>query len=313
MDFLTIIVMLVLGLCALALLLHLPTHIKRWIKSSESPKLSFNRDRKMSLQNKAGSLFLVIGLATLAFWILGLLPLTVVPAGTVGVADTFGTVNDAELRAGMHPKLPWTHVEVMTVKTQEFSNTVATLTSEGLPVELDITVLYRLTPGAASNVYQEVGSNYPDVIVRPQIRSVIRDVVATFSSKSLYSAEKTVVATDVDRILAPILESRGIILESVLLRDVRLPEDLTAAFEDKLVAEQRIQKKEFEVETQRMEAERMRVEAEGIRDAQKIIDESLTPAYLQWKAIEMMQNRDGATYYIPIGENGLPMVKTIGE
>ena len=57
----------------------------------------------------------------------------------------------------------------------------------------------------------------------------------------------------------------------------------------------------------------MRVEAEGIRDAQKIIDESLTPAYLQWKAIEMMQNRDGATYYIPIGENGLPMVKTIGE
>jgi len=311
MDFLTLIIVLVLGLCALAILL--PTLIRRWIKSSESPKLSFNGDPKMSLQNKAGSLLLVIGLATLAFWILGLLPLTVVPAGTVGVADTFGTVNDAELRAGMHPKLPWTHVEVMTVKTQEFSNTITTLTSEGLPVDLDVTVLYRMHPNEASDVYQEVGANYQDVIVRPQIRSVLRDVAATFTAKSLYSAEKTVVAIDVDRILSPILEDRGIVLESVLLRDVRLPEDLTKAFEAKLVAEQRIQKKEFEVETQRMEAERMRVEAEGIRDAQKIIDESLTPAYLQWKAIEMMQNRDGATYYIPIGENGLPMVKTIGE
>jgi len=311
MDFLTLIIVLVLGLCALAILL--PTLIRRWIKSSESPKLSFNGDPKMSLQNKAGSLLLVIGLATLAFWILGLLPLTVVPAGTVGVADTFGTVNDAELRAGMHPKLPWTHVEVMTVKTQEFSNTITTLTSEGLPVDLDVTVLYRMNPNEASDVYQEVGANYQDVIVRPQIRSVLRDVAATFTAKSLYSAEKTVVAIDVDRILSPILEDRGIVLESVLLRDVRLPEDLTKAFEAKLVAEQRIQEKEFEVETQRMEAERVRVEAEGIRDAQKIIDESLTPEYLQWKAIEMMQNRDGATYYIPIGENGLPMVKTIGE
>jgi regulator of protease activity HflC (stomatin/prohibitin superfamily) len=311
MDFLTLTVLVVLGFCALAILL--PTLIRRWIKSSESPKISFNGDHKMSLQNKAGSLLLVIGLATLAFWILGLLPLTVVPAGTVGVADTFGTVNDAELRAGMHPKLPWTHVEVMTVKTQEFSNTITTLTSEGLPVDLDVTVLYRMNPNEASDVYQEVGANYQDVIVRPQIRSVLRDVAATFTAKSLYSAEKTVVAIDVDRILSPILEDRGIVLESVLLRDVRLPEDLTKAFEAKLVAEQRIQEKEFEVETQRMEAERVRVEAEGIRDAQKIIDESLTPEYLQWKAIEMMQNRDGATYYIPIGENGLPMVKTIGE
>lgn len=311
MDFLTLIIVLVLGFCALAILL--PTLIRRWIKSSESPNFSLKGDQKMPLQNKAGSLFLVIGLATIVFWILGLLPLTVIPAGTVGVADTFGTVNDAELRAGMHPKLPWTHVEVMTVKTQEFSNTITTLTSEGLPVDLDVTVLYRMNPNEASDVYQEVGANYQDVIVRPQIRSVLRDVAATFTAKSLYSAEKTVVAIDVDRILSPILEDRGIVLESVLLRDVRLPEDLTKAFEAKLVAEQRIQEKEFEVETQRMEAERVRVEAEGIRDAQKIIDESLTPEYLQWKAIEMMQNRDGATYYIPVGENGLPLVKTIGE
>ena len=38
-----------------------------------------------------------------------------------------------------------------------------------------------------------------------------------------------------------------------------------------------------------MEAERIRIEATGVRDAQKILSEGLTPAIIQWRSLEVLQ------------------------
>ncbi len=85
------------------------------------------------------------------------------------------------------------------------------------------------------------------------------------------------------------LEGRGIIIESVLMKSIKLPDGLSRAIEDKLEAEQRAQQMEFILDRERQEAQRKKVEAEGVRDAQMIITEGLNPMIIQFMSIEAFE------------------------
>ena len=82
------------------------------------------------------------------------------------------------------------------------------------------------------------------------------------------------------------LKDRGFVVEAVLLKSIVLPVGLTKAIEDKLEAEQDAQRMQFVLDKERQEAKRRTIEAEGVRDAQKIIAEGLTPLLIRFKAIE---------------------------
>ena len=82
------------------------------------------------------------------------------------------------------------------------------------------------------------------------------------------------------------LKDRGFMIETVLLKTIVLPAGLTKAIEDKLEAEQDAQRMQFVLDKERQEAKRRVIEAEGVRDAQKIINEGLTPMLIQFKSIE---------------------------
>ena len=79
--------------------------------------------------------------------------------------------------------------------------------------------------------------------------------------------------------------SRGIILENVLLRDVTLPPEVTAAIDRKISAKQTAESMEYVLAKETKESERKKIEAQGITDAQQIISQSLTAEYLQWKYV----------------------------
>jgi len=249
--------------------------------------------------------------------------ITIVPAGHVGVHDLFGKVSKDEFQPGLKFKNPFAHIEMMSVKTQEYtmtytkgegaihgSDVISSLTKEGLTVNLDMTVLYRLRSDYANEVYKTIGPDYVNVIVRPQIRTAIRDVVALYEAKQIYSADRQKVALEIFDEMEPVLSKRGIVLESVLLRHVQLPAELTTAIEAKLTAEQNIEKKAFEVQEAQQEANRKREEARGIADANIIISNSLTNNYLRWYWINGLQEQD-SIYYVPVGSDGLPIMKII--
>ena len=241
----------------------------------------------------------------------GTMCVTSIDAGNIGIKDTFGNVDANVFYPGLVVKSPFMNVVQMNTKTQEFTEIYPTLTNEGLDVSLDLTILYKLSPIEAVNIYKTVGTSYDDIIIRPQLRSVVRDIVAEYEAKDIYSSDRTTIATKIQEKITPVCDGRGIIVETVLIRSVTLPEKIKAAIEQKLEAEQMIQKKQFEVKTEEMEADRKRAEAHGIADAQAIIDNSLTPDYLKWYWIETIGKREGDTYYIPVGEDGLPVMATV--
>ncbi len=228
----------------------------------------------------------------------------IVPAGAVGVQDVFGKVSDTSLKSGVNIINPLARVAKISIKTQEQSESMGVPSSEGLTVKLDVTVLYKLSPEAAPEIYKTVGVNYQSVILIPRIRSVVREVISGHQAVDLYSPERVVISKEMGDNLAADLKEKGIIIERVLLRDVTLPRTLVAAIEEKQAAEQDAQRQKILIVARSQEAE-------GKRDAQRIITETLTPAYLQWLWIEALSRNPNVVYVAT--EANVPMFKSIGE
>ena len=236
---------------------------------------------------------------------------TVVPAGHVGVKDFFGNVSDQILPPGINLITPGTEVVKFSTQTREIKETAAVPTSEGLIVNLDVSLLFRLRPEAAGRVYKTVGRQFEAVVIDPQLRSVIRDVTAEYEAKFLYSASREVVAQNMFKHMQASLASRGIDAEQVLLRSVQLPPLITTAIQEKLQAEQQAQRMRFVLDRERQEAERKRVEAQGIADFQNIVSRGISEQLLKWKAIEAAQelSKSPNSKIVILGDkSGLPII-----
>ena len=188
--------------------------------------------------------------------------------------------------------------------------TVRTLTSEGLSVGLDITTLFRLKFDKAPQLFQTIGPNYVEIVVRPAIRDAIRYVVGGYEAEALYTTARTEVANQIENQLRDLLGERGIQIESILLRDVDLPQQITDAIERKIAAEQSIQERKFRVAEATEEANRRVEEATGIAQANRLINESLTAAVLQDKYIQALRDMEsGSVVYVPTNpDTGLPVI-----
>jgi len=249
-----------------------------------------------------------------AIVIVGILYLSVlvVPAGTVGVYDLFGKVSDEVLSPGIHVINPLAKIHKMSVRTQEVKETVDLPSREGLTVKVDVSLLFSLEPAKAPEVFKTIGNNYVNIVLVPQLRSVVRDVTSGYEAKALYTAERELLTSKVLTVLAPVLKERGVRAEKILLRKITLPPKVAAAVESKLEAEQQAEQMRFVLDKERQEAERKRIEAQGIADYQTIINQGLNENLLKWKGIEatreLAKSQNAKVVVIGSGKDGLPII-----
>jgi prohibitin 1 len=233
----------------------------------------------------------------------------VVPAGYVGVVDLFGHVSPGQLHSGINFINPLARVINMSVRTQEDMEMMPVPSKEGLTINLDISILYRLDPLKAVDIYKTVGPLYKDIILTPQFRAAARGVTVAHEAKALYTSEREMLAQAILESLKSLVGDRGVILERVLLRGIALPPTVTQAIEQKLKAEQDAERMKFILQREGLEAERKRVEAGGIRDAQTIINESLTSQYLHYLWINTLNLNPNVIYVAT--EANMPMFRAI--
>src|SRR4249920_3929883 len=88
---------------------------------------------------------------------------TTIPAGSVGVVDFFGTVQEGTLKSGINLVNPLAKVVKMSIQTLELKETMDTPSKEGLTTQIEVSLLYHLNPEQAANVYKSVGENYVSV------------------------------------------------------------------------------------------------------------------------------------------------------
>ena len=264
--------------------------------------------RKNSWLPRAVATLVVGGLAVVAL----LASVAYVPAGHVGVVTLFGRVTGQVLPEGTHLIFPFKTVNRMAIRTVELKETASVPSEEGLIITLDTSLLFRLDPAMAAEIYKKVGPGYLDVVVEPTLRSAIRTATSAHNANALYTGAREEVAKQVQKELEERLGPRGIIIESVLLRDIQLPQMLKQSIEGKQQAEQDALRMTFVLQKEKQEAERKRIEAQGIADFQRIVAQGISPALLEWKGIEATEKVATSTNakVVMIGSprNGLPII-----
>lgn len=267
----------------------------------------------------------VVRLAGFLLMIVGVLTSCIIQinAGEIGVKKLFGKVQNDVLGSGLHFINPLIEVEHMDVKTQNYTmsgvhdegqqsgdDAIRVLTSDGLEVTIDLTVLYKLLPSDAPKVVRETGLDYTNKIVRPLTRTKIRDNAVYYEAIALYSTKRDEFQQRIFKSIEQDFVKRGLILEQLLVRNITLPQSVRTTIEQKISAEQEAQKMQFVLQKERQEAERKRVEAQGIADYQRIISEGLTDKQLQYESIKAQLElaRSPNSKVIVMGKGATPLI-----
>jgi regulator of protease activity HflC (stomatin/prohibitin superfamily) len=219
--------------------------------------------------------------------LIGLGSCTVVRQGEVGVKRTLGKIKPEMLAEGakIYNPLVTTILKVPT-RTMNIEVRSPLPSKEGLTVQSDISILYRVESSYAPQIVEKLGRNYDQVVILPVFRSAVADVSSKYFAKDMHTGQRANIEREIKDLMMAQLKDRGFMVESVLLKSIVLPAGLAKAIEDKLESEQDAQRMQFVLDKERQEAQRRIIEAEGIRDAQKIINEGLTPMLIQFKSIE---------------------------
>jgi regulator of protease activity HflC (stomatin/prohibitin superfamily) len=246
-----------------------------------------------------------------------------IDAGQIGVKKLFGKVQDDVLQSGLHVVNPLVDIEKIDVKTMNYTmsgvhdegekegdDAIRVLTSDGLEVTIDLSVLFRVVPNDAPRLVKETGLDYVDKIVRPLTRTRIRDNAVYYEAVALYSTKRDEFQTRIFKSIEEDFKKRGLLLENLLVRNITLPQSVKAAIETKINAEQEAQKMQFVLQKEKQEAERKRVEAQGISDYQRIISESLTDKQLQYEQIKAQTElaKSPNSKIIVMGKGSTPVI-----
>lgn len=223
----------------------------------------------------------------------------VIEPGKVGVQTLFGKVQDNVLESGLHIINPAVEITIFDIQTQTYTmsavssegqkegdDAIRVLSSDGLEVTIDLSVLYKVMPDKAGYILQNIGEDYIGKIVRPVARTAIRDNAVNYAAVDLYSTKRQEFQDKINRYITANFAKRGLELQQILVRNITLPASVRASIESKINAEQDAQKMQFVLQKEKQEAERKRVEAQGIADYQKILSTGLSDKQLQYEAIK---------------------------
>ena len=237
--------------------------------------------------------------------------------GEAGVLfKTFGggvVTDKAPLSEGFHIIAPWNKVYIYNVKQQEFfEGNMQVLSSNGLEISLDVSVLYQPVYNELGLLHKTKGENYVNIVLIPQIRAFARSVVGRYTPEQLYSTKRDAIQNEIYEETKKKVEPQHVQINSVLVRDVTLPPSIKEAIQRKLTQEQEALEYEFRLEKAKQEAEKVRIEAEGKALANRILNASLTTNILLEKGIEatlqLSESTNAKVIVIGSGKDGLPII-----
>lgn len=235
-------------------------------------------------------------------------------AGEAGVVfRTFSGGVDKEtiLGEGFHLILPWNKVIEYETRMQEVKEKMTVLSSNGLEIQIDISVWYRPLFEKLPVLHQDKGEQYRERILKPAMRSAMRSVVGRYAPEEIYSSKRDVIQDEIMEETKNVLDEHYIIAERVLVRDIALPTTIKTAIEKKLKQEQESLEYEFKITKEKKEAERIRIEAEGKAAANLILSASLTDKILSEKGIQAtvkLSESNNAKVIVIGGSDGLPII-----
>lgn len=262
-------------------------------------------------------------LSTIAFVFIGIVLLLVLTSSTFLTIDAgergvlfrpFSTGLDKEhiFQPGFHIVAPWNTMYVYDVREKQFEEEMEVLSSNGLNIKVDVTVRVHPMYVKIGQLHESFGKDYINSLVRPEVRSAVRQVIGRFQPEELYSSKREEVQTMIHKEIENKLTGNFVELRATLIRGIALPEKVKNAIEEKIEAEQSALKYEYVLQQERKEAERKIIEAQAKSKSNEILNASLTDKILKDKGIEatlqLANSPNSKVIIVGSGQDGLPLI-----
>ena len=189
-------------------------------------------------------------------------------------------------------------------------------------------IRFRLQRAATPVLHQAIGPNYLQLLVRPGIGSLTREVMAQYTAEQVYSTARQEIQDKIrslsqDRLSEKMMEREGeepyrvslsdtVILYDTLVHGIELPALVVNAINRKIEQYYISEEYKFRVERERRESERKKIEAEGIREFQRVVSQGISDSYLRWRGIEatlqLSQSTNSKVVIIGSAKDGLPLI-----
>lgn len=222
-----------------------------------------------------------------------------------------GTEIDKVYLEGTHFIWPWNKIYIYDLRVQKVDTKVPVLSTDGLEINIDVTIRYRAEERTLPQLHQQVGPDYADRIVLPHVVSAVREVFGRYRPEQLYTLRTDDVHDQLMTRASKGTRERFTLIDDVIISRIELPESVQNAIQAKLAQEQEALAYEYRLVTERREAQRKKIEATGISDFQKAVTPGITQQYLQWRGIEAtleLAKSNNAKLVIVGGRDGLPII-----
>lgn len=267
---------------------------------------------------------LVLGLLLLGFiWQRMFL---IVPAGSVGVIYRplkGGTDTNRRFAEGLHIIAPWDKLVVYDTRLQQQTLEFKVLSDEGLSLGVQVAVRFRPNEEMVGYLHQDIGTNYFELLIKPEIESHVRKIFGSRPAHELYATGREVLQ-ELSQIAVPgrleksdkrMLSRPYVQLHEVKLTIIELPKIVETAILEKYQQEQLMLAYKFKLEREQKEADRKRTEAAGLRDFAQIAGKSVDLTH--WRALEVASEfaKSPNSKFVVLGggQGTLPMILNLGE
>lgn len=230
----------------------------------------------------------------------------------------FGQGLDTEnvIGEGFHSKSPWNDVFVYSINETSSDENMDVLDKNGLSIHVDVSARYNPMPDKIGYIhkkfYRTSTDDYIRVLVIPEVRSTVRQVMGRYTAEEIYSTKRAEVEAAIKTETEKILQQNYVNATAVLIRSIVLPEQIKAAIENKLQQEQEALAYQFRLDKEKSEAERKRIAAEGEARANNIVNSSLSDKLLKMRGIEatleLSKSPNAKVVIVGSSKDGLPLI-----
>ncbi len=223
-----------------------------------------------------------------------------------------GLIKDKIFGPGLHVIAPWNRLLVYDMKEQIVEERMDVLDKRGLSIIVDVTVRYVPIRANIGELYENFSGDYKERLVVPEVRSAARKIFGSYEAEEIYSTKRAEVEESIVLETSVNLQKNNVKMKTLLIRSIQLPEKIRMAIDSKEEQRQVAEAMQYKLQKETQEAQRKIIAAEGESKANKIINNSLTPALLKMRGIEatikLSESPNSKVIVIGSGKDGLPLI-----
>lgn len=212
-----------------------------------------------------------------------------------------GTIHDEGYDEGLAIISPLNRMYHYNLRIQKIEGEVVLLTSRGMSLDVEYTARFFLRKDLLSQLHQNIGPDYMEKIVRPEVVSAMRRVIGNYSASEIYAKDEISLLKELSDQAHVAINEHYVNFEDLLVTKLTLPETVQGAINEKLAHEQR-------VERERLEFQRREIESKGLA----VFEKEAKVSILKWHGIEVTRDLANSpnAKFIVIGSdaNSLPII-----